>query len=70
MSSRRSHMLTPLTRLTSTKVKFKWTKTEQDDFNEINLIVAYDTLSTYPYFNETFKIHTNVGKFQLGAAIS
>ena len=32
--------------------------------------MARDTLSTYPYFNETFKIHTNAGAFQLGAVIS
>ena len=29
-----------------------------------------DTLLTYPYFNETFKIHTNDSAFQLGGDIS
>ena len=66
MCARRSHTLAPLTIITSSKVKFKWTKIEQDDFNEIKRIVARDTLLAYLYFNEEFKIHTN---FQLGAII-
>ena len=32
--------------------------------------MARDTLLTYPDFNETFKIHTDVSVFQLGAVIS
>ena len=32
--------------------------------------MAHDTLSTYPDFNETFKIHTDASAFQLGAVIS
>ena len=32
--------------------------------------MARDTLSTYLYFNETFKIHTGASAFQLGAVIS
>ena len=43
---------------------------EQDAFNEIKRIVAHDNLLTCPDFNETFKIHTNASKFQLGAVIS
>ena len=35
MWERRSHMLVPLTKITSSKVKYKWTKTEQDAFEEI-----------------------------------
>ena len=31
--------------------------------------MARDTLLTYPYFNETFKIHTDASAFQLGAFI-
>ena len=31
--------------------------------------MAHDTLLTYPYFNETFKIHTDAIKFKLGAVI-
>ena len=50
-------------------MKFKWTKLEQDSFDEINQILDRDTLLTYPYFTEEIKIHTNASKFQLGAVI-
>ena len=66
----RSHMLAPLTILTSIKRKFKWTQVEQDAFENINHIVARDTLLTYLDFNKTFKIHTDTRAFQLGAVIN
>ena len=37
--------------------------------DEIKRIVARNTLLTYPYFNETFKIHINASKFQLVVVI-
>ena len=37
---------------------------KQDAFDKIKWIVARDNLLTYPYFNETFKIHTNASAFQ------
>ena len=70
MWERRSHNFLPLTKITSSKVYFKWTKIEQDKFDEIKLIVACDTLFTYTDFNEEFKIHTDDRYFQLGAVIS
>ena len=70
MWPRRSHMLAPLTKLTSVKRKFKCTEVEQDDFDKIKRIVAHDNLLTYPDFNETFKINTDASAFQLGAVIS
>ena len=70
MWPRRSHMLVPLTILTSIKWKFKWTQVEQDAFDEINRIVARDNLSAYSDFNENFKIHINASAFQLVAVIS
>ena len=69
MWARCSHTLAPLTNITSIKVKFKWNKIEQDYFDEIQQIVACDTLSAYPDFNEEFKIHTDARKLQLGAVI-
>ena len=38
-------------------------------FDKTKRIVARDTLLTYPYLNEIFKIHTNASTFQLGAVI-
>ena len=70
MWPRRSHALSPLTRLTYIKRKFKWTKVEKNDLNKIKPIVARNNLSTYPDFNETFKIHTIDSAFQLGVVIS
>ena len=43
MWARRSHLLAPLTNITSCKVKFKWTKIEQGAFQEIKRIVARKT---------------------------
>ena len=40
MWPRRSHMLSPLTKLTSIKRKFKCTEVKQDTFDEIKRIVA------------------------------
>ena len=31
--------------------------------------MAQDTLLTYPYFNEAFKIYTDASKFQLGSFV-
>ena len=60
----------PLTRLTSIKLRFKWTQVEQDVFSEIKRIVAHDNLLTYKDFNESFKKFTNANAFQLGAVVS
>ena len=70
MWSRRSHTLAPITKLTYMNRKFKWTEVEQDAFDKIKRIVAYNTLLTYPNFNEKIKIHTNDRALQLGAVIS
>ena len=69
MWPRRSHTLAHFTELIYIKSKFEWTKVEQDAFDKIKRIVASNTLLTYPDFNETFKIHTDAIKFQLGAVI-
>ena len=50
-------------------MKFKLTKTEQNAFGDITRIVARNTLSAYPDFNEEFKIHNDTRKFQLGSVI-
>ena len=43
MWARWSHTLAPLTNITSNKVKFRWTKINQDAFGKIKRIVARDT---------------------------
>ena len=54
---RNSYLLQSLTVLMSNKVKFKWTPSEQNTFNEIKQIVTCDTLLIYRDFNKRFDIH-------------
>ena len=70
MWARRSHMIVPLTKITSDKVKLKRTKIENFTFDEIKWIVVRNTLLTFTDFNEEFKIHTHDSDFQLVAVIS
>ena len=56
---RRSHMLAPLTRIFSSKIKFKWTRIEQNTFEGIDRIVAQNTLLLFLDFNEELKNNTN-----------
>ena len=51
------HTLQPLTRLTSNKVKFKWTGIKKRVFDEVILIVAHNTSFDYPGFNIKFDIY-------------
>ena len=53
--ARISHTLVHLTKITPSKVQFKWTKMEQDAFNKIKRIVAHNNLLAYPDFNDEFK---------------
>ena len=69
MWPRRSHTLSLLTRITSKK-KIEWTEVEQDAFETNYRTVAYDTLSTYPDFNETFKIHNDTSALKLEAVMN
>ena len=67
---KRSHLLTPLTNLTSKNVKFQWTAKEQKAFDLIKRIIARETLLSYPDFSKLFDIHTDASHYQLGAVIS
>ena len=68
--AKRSHLLQPLTELTSKKVKFKWTVVEKKSFDEIKRIVAHYTLLIYTDFNKRCDIHTDASEFHIGAVIS
>ena len=70
MCSRRSHILYPLTELTTTKERFKCTDVEQKAFDDIKHAVSHDTLLAYSDFNKIFDIHTDASDHQLGAVIS
>ena len=66
----RSHVMAPLTQLTSTKAKWKWEQKHQDAFNMTKKIIARETKLAFPDFSKPFNIHTDASNFQLGAVIS
>src|SRR5687767_9582304 len=66
----RSHILVPLTGLTSENMPWKWTEEAQNAFDEMKRAIARETLLAYPNFNEVFDIHTDASLYQLGACIS
>ena len=70
MWPKRSHCLAPLSSLTSSKVKWKWTEEHQKSFDQMKALMAKEALLTFPDFNEEFEIHTDASKLQLGACIS
>ena len=65
----RSEVLVPLSCLTSKKVPFKWTDTEQKAFDEMLKIIGKHVLLSYPNFNKKFDIYTDASHTQLGAVI-
>jgi len=70
MWPQRSHLLAPLSSLTSSTAKWDWTEQCQKAFEDIKKLIAKETLLTYPNFNKMFEIHTDASKVQLGACIS
>jgi transposase InsO family protein len=66
----RSHLLAPLSALTSVNVRWKWTDEHQTAFDQMKALIAKETLLTYPDFSKEFEIHTDASKLQLGACIS
>ena len=69
MWAKRSHILHPLTALTSHKVKFKWTDLEPKSFDDTKLAVSRDTLLAYPDLNKRFDINTDAREYQLVSVI-
>lgn len=69
---RRSHILEPLTAISSGRkgTKINWTPQLEDTFQKIKQMVCKETLLTYPDWNKPFDIHTDASDFQFGAVIS
>jgi hypothetical protein len=71
----RSHLLAPLTGLTSHKDRtvckkrclIKWEKVHQEAFNKIKQVITNDVMLSFPDFIKPFEIHTDASDFQLGA---
>ena len=66
----RSHILAPLTALTSAKVKWNWTDEHQTAFDEMKQVMTRETLLAYLDFKQPFDIHTDASLSQLGTCIS
>ena len=66
----RSHILEPLTRISSGKKKFKWTAEQEIAFNKIKNLMARQILLTYPDFSIPFHIFTDASAYQLGAVLT
>ena len=70
MWPQRSHLMAPLSSMTSSKVKWNWTEECSQAFAKLKDLIAKETLLSFPDFNKTFHIHTDASKLQLGACIS
>jgi len=55
MWPQRSHLLAPLSSLTSVKVRWKWTPEHQKSFEQMKALIAKETLLTYPDFSKEFE---------------
>ena len=66
----RSHVLAPLTQLTSKNVKWRWTVKEQYAFEEAKKIVSKEAILAFPDFTQEFVIYTDASKLQLGGVIT
>ena len=67
---RRSHILAPLTALTPSAVKWKWTDECQSAFDTMKRVMACTTILQYPDFNKPFHIHNDASGIQLGSVIT
>jgi hypothetical protein len=73
----RSHLLAPLTDLTSNKNGTvgkkrgpnKWEKVHQEAFDKIKQVITNYVMLAFPDFNKPFEINTDASDFQLGAVI-
>ena len=65
----RSHLLRPLTALTSYKLTFKWKDVEHKSCEDIKCIAARDTLLAYTYLNVCFDVLAETIHFHIGLMI-
>mmetsp|Transcript_27436 Transcript_27436/g.40868 ORF Transcript_27436/g.40868 Transcript_27436/m.40868 type:complete len:1328 (-) Transcript_27436:212-4195(-) len=71
---RRSHLLSPFTKLQNNLTKNKrapieWTDELEKCFKEVRAVIARDALLAFPNHNEPFDVFTDASDYQLGAAI-
>ena len=68
----RSHILEPLTRISSSSKRFKenWGQQHQQAFTKIKNEIARQVLLHYPNFSKPFDVYTDASQFQLGGVIT
>jgi hypothetical protein len=66
----RSHVLAPLTRLTSVNIPWKWGEEQSKAFEEANKILSKEVLLAFPVFDKPFTTHMDASHRQLGVVIS
>ena len=69
MWRKHAHTLEPLTKICSTKVKFKWNGIKKNPFMEIKNIVVREILLSYTNSSEEFINHTDDYKTKTGGLI-
>jgi hypothetical protein len=70
MWKHRSHVLAPLTSLTSINIPWEWGEEQSKAFKNAKQILSTDVLLAFPVFDKPFIIHTDASHRQLGAVIS
>jgi hypothetical protein len=70
MWHRRSHVLAPLTTLTSKTVPWTWGPEQSQAFKEVKRIICKNAILSFPDFNKKFTIYTDASKYQLGGVIT
>ena len=70
MWRRRSHVLAPLTSLTSKNVPWRWGADERKAFAETKKIISKEAVLAFPNFSKEFIIYTDASKCQLGGVIT
>ena len=69
MWQKRSHILSPLTKLTGKGVPYIWGNKQSKAFKEIKRIVAKKTILAFPDFAKPFHVYTDASNMALGAVI-
>ena len=65
-----SHVLAPLTVLTSKKVPWTWGDKEKQAFREVKRIISKNAMLAFPDFTKKFVLYTDASKYQLGAVVT
>lgn len=64
-----SHIVLPLTELTKSKTKFKWTSDTQNAFDLIKSKLLSDVMLSHPNFDKQFYLNTDGSTTAVGAAL-